>query len=167
MRILLFILLFSAQTISAQNLTIEAVRKEYHKAASDSSTCASLYAKTQKDNSSDNLLIGYKGAVSATMANYVKTKSEKLKLFNSGKKLIEQSIAADASNIELRFLRFTIQTNCPKALGYNDKISEDKKLVLANIASLKNAALRKKMISFLSASSYLTEAEKKSLPSDK
>lgn len=159
--IIFFFLFICTQAFS--QLTVDALRKEYHKASSDSVACSKLYAKAFADNSTDNMIIGYKGAISAAMANHIKNKSEKLKFFNAGKKLIEQSIKADAQNMELRFLRFTIQTNCPKALGYNDEIESDKKFVMESLGSMKNATLKKKMIAFLLASKYVTEEEKKKL----
>jgi hypothetical protein len=152
---------------NAQAVTVDQLRKEYYKASSDSITCSKLHSKLQNENSSDNLVMGYKGAVSAAMANHVKNKSEKLKLFNGGKKLIEQSLSADKNNVELRFLRFTIQTNCPKALGYNEQIPSDKKFILENLDNVKSASLRKKMTSFLVSSPHVTEEEKQALRSDK
>jgi hypothetical protein len=147
-------------------LTVDALRKEYGKASTDSSSCAKLYNKTKSDLSTDNVILGYKGAISAAMANHVKNKSEKIKLFNAGKKQIEQSVKADSTNVELRFLRYTIQSNCPKALGYTGEMKADKKFILENIGSVKNSALQKKMTSFLKASKDLTQEEKKNLPSE-
>jgi len=106
--VLLYFLLF-AVTMNGQGVTIETLRKEYYKVSTDSITCGKLYDKVENLTSTDNLINGYKGAITAAMANHVKSKAEKLKLFNSGKKLIEAAIKADAQNVELRFLRFTIQ----------------------------------------------------------
>lgn len=169
MKKLLFILLISMFSISlnAQNITIEALRREYYKVTADSISCAKLYGKIEKDNSNDNLIIGYKGAITSAMANHVKNKSDKLKLFNAGKKLIDNAIIVDDQNIELHFLRFTIQTNCPKALGYCDQITKDKNFILSNLETIKNVTLRNKMESFLLESKQLTEAEKKQINIEK
>lgn len=162
----LTLLLIFHSISSAQTVTVDALRKEYYKVTSDSATCAKLYSKVCKDNSTDNIIIGYKGAIMAAMANHIKNKQEKLKLFNSGKKFIDQSVITDNENVELRFLRFTIQSNCPKALGYNNQLDSDKKFILDNLDSIKNSSLKKKMGSFLLESNYLSTAEKKRIPID-
>jgi hypothetical protein len=146
----------------AQNSTIDELRKEYHKINTDSISCANLYQKIIKDNQNDNLTIAYKGAITASMANFAKNKKEKLNLFTTGKRLLEQSIAADSSNIETRFLRYTIQTSCPKILGYNKQIQPDKNFILKNYSNA-NVAVKKMISSFAMQTKYFTEAEKEKL----
>ncbi|MGZ4033878.1 MAG: hypothetical protein ACXVP4_03360, partial [Bacteroidia bacterium] len=157
-------LLFSIICFSAysQNITVDELRKEYNKVSYDSATCARLYKKIIKSNNTDIISTAYKGAISAAMANHLKDKKEKLNLFNSGKKLLEQSITADSSNIETRFLRFTIQSNCPKILGYNKQINSDKNFILKNYSSA-NSVIKKMISSFATKTDYFTEAEKQKL----
>lgn len=158
-----FLLAAAWNNIHAQTISVDALRREYHRINTDSANCAKLYNKVIKANNNDNLFLAYKGAITAVMAGHIKEKSEKLKLFNSGKKLLEQSIAADSSDIETRFLRFTVQTNSPKALGYNKQINADKNYILKNYPSLTNAAIKNMMLNFFSKTNYLTEAEKQKL----
>ena len=145
---------------TAQTLNIDVLRKEYSKVKTDSAGCAKLYERLVKENSTDNTFVCYKGAISTVMANYSTSKIEKFKLFNEGKKLIEQCIAKDTNNTELRFLRFTVQTSCPKALGYNHQIENDKKIIVANYNSIKSSVLHYTMFGYLYNSKYLTEEEK-------
>jgi len=160
-----FFLLFIAFQVNAfsQTITIESLRKDYYKLNTDSIACKKIFNKIQNLNSSNNSIIGYKGAIYASMANYAKSKQEKIKLFNDGKKMLEQSIKADSSNVELRFLRLTIQTNCPKALGYHKQINSDKNFIVTNFNTLKSSDLKSKMLEFLIASSYLSPAEKQKI----
>lgn len=160
--ILLFFILICS-VLQAQTITIESLRKEYYKLNTDSAACAKLFAKVSKANPSDNLISGYKGAITASMANFAKNKTEKIQLFNSGKKLLEQSIAADTGNVELRFLRFTIQSNCPKALGYHRQLDPDKKYILAHLNSVKNSVIKSRMEEYLLSSSLVSEDEKKKI----
>jgi hypothetical protein len=153
--------------LTAQNVSVETIRNEYYKLNTDSIACAKLYAKLSKQTSSDNLINGYKGAVSASMANHVKSPQEKIKLFSAGKQLIEQSIKTDSANVELRFLRLTIQTNCPKALGYYKQIKADRKYISDHFDSVKSATVKKRMSEYLLATKLLTEEEKKKINSGK
>lgn len=166
MKRLFFLLSFSfLQVILAQNISIETLRKNYFKVQIDSSTCAKLYESISKTNSTDNIILGYKGAITASMANYKENKLEKLNLFNTGKNLIEQSIANDKENIELKFLRLTIQSSCPKMLGYNKQISADKNFVLENFSTIKNSTLKNEISSYLLLSDYVNENEKQKIKS--
>ncbi len=161
--IILLSLLFANLLSFSKNKGIDELQKAYSKVKSDSATCAKLYEKVTKENSTDNTVICYKGAITAAMANFAKSKSEKLKLFKEGKNLMEQAIAKDSTNIELIFLRFTIQSSCPKILGYNKQIESDKTLILTNFNSITSAALKNGISSFLIHSPFLTEAEKQKL----
>lgn len=153
---ILFVFLTNAQQIS-----IETIRKEYHNLHKDSAAAFKLYVWLSKVNPSDNLVIGYKGATTAAMANYAKGKSEKIKLFNSGKKMLEQAMKADSANAELRFLRYTIQTNAPKALGYHTHIEDDKKYILSHYNQIDNAIVKSRISEYFLSSGNLSEEEKK------
>jgi len=162
-KLLLFLFILASASLDAQTISADQLRKSYYKLNTDSSACAELYAKISKTTSADNLINGYKGAISASMANHVTSKQEKIKLFTNGKKMLEQAIAADSANTELRFLRFTIQTNCPKALGYYRNIDADKRYILSHLDSLKNASLKNKISEYMLSSSTLSAEEKKKL----
>ncbi len=144
----------------SQTMNTDILRQEYINVKTDSASCARLYTKITKENSSNNIIICYKGAITASMADYSKNKTEKLKLFSEGKKLVEQCIAKDTSNVELRFLRFTVQTSCPKILGYNKQIEKDKKYILSVYKSITISRLRTMIFDYLYHSSYLTKTEK-------
>lgn len=161
----LIILIFFFININAftQVITVDALRRSYQQVETDSTTCSKLYKRISNSTDSDNIIIAYKGAITASMANFSTDKKEKLNLFNSGKKLLEQSIAKDSSNIETRFLRFTIQSKAPKALGYNKNLKSDKAFILKNYAGLNNLALKRMITSFAQQSNVLTETEKQKL----
>lgn len=163
MKTILALLFSFVVQLGFAQLSVESLRKDYYKASNDSAVCQKLYNKVINDKSTDNTVLCYKGAIDAAMAGHLRNKSEKIKTFNEGKKLIETAIAADKENVELRFLRFTIQTNCPKALGYNEQITSDKQFILQHLDSVTNDGLKKKMANFLLASKHLTAAEKSQL----
>ena len=53
----------------------------------------------------------------------------KLSYFNQGKKILEASILKDPQNVELRFLRFAVQTEIPSILLYFTEIDEDQSIL--------------------------------------
>ena len=80
----------------------------------------------------DAVLMAYKGAAFTTLANCKVSPFSKLSVFNKGKDLLEKAIETDADNVEARFLRYTVQTNIPGILNYNN-LDEDKKFMLERL----------------------------------
>ena len=87
----------------------------------------------------------------------------KLKDFNKGKTWIETAIKRDTAEVEMRFLRFTIQTNLPSFLKYNSSIMADKNFLLIHFSSLIDHQLKENIYRYLSGSEYCTEEEIKKL----
>jgi hypothetical protein len=66
-------------------------------------------------------------------------------------------------NMELRFLRFSIQTKAPSFLGYNNSIKADKIFLLYSISKINELHLKEMVVTFLKSSKYLTPAEKQKI----
>ena len=140
------------------------VRKLYHEAATKSDACKKLLIILDSYNETNNpLFAGYRGCATMMMANYIFNPVKKLSNFYKGRTLLEKSIANDKQNIELLFLRFTIQTNTPFFLNYKSEIKGDKKTLLSAVTKLKDVQLQQLIVSFLIASDYLTINEKNNL----
>lgn len=71
----------------------------------------------------------FEGTLLMKKAALVPNPGNKLNLFKSGHKKLENAIAQDSNNAELRFLRLMIQEHAPKVLGYHKNIEEDNKLI--------------------------------------
>jgi hypothetical protein len=144
--------------------SINEVRIIYQKATASEKSCKELidllFPYTDKNNP---LLFGYKGVATMLMAKHVFFPFSKLYYFNKGKKMLDRAIDADAENVELRFLRFTIQTNVPTFLGYSDNIKKDKVFILNLFSSIKDPLLKNIMLPVLQKSDYLTTHEKQQL----
>ncbi len=74
--------------------------------------------------------------------------------------MLEQALNSDSTNIELRYLRLTIQTNVPAFLGYNNNINSDKKYLLDSLMALGDIQLKNSIIEFLTNSDNTTTTEK-------
>lgn len=125
------------------------VRNLYEIAANNKSANAkliNLLADVKMDNA---LLTGYKGAAIMMEANHVFNPITKLSRFRKGKQLLEYAIKLDGVNVELRYIRLTIQTNVPGILGYSSAIEIDKKIIINQLELLKDKDLRNRMISYL------------------
>ena len=77
--------------------------------------------------------------------------------------MLETVIASNIYNIELRFLRFAIQTNVPSFLNYDSNIEEDKNFLLVKTPGLSDVALKKMISDYLLQSGKLTATQKTTL----
>lgn len=159
----LLILLSASLSYAATPLHNE-VRSLYQKAVFEEQSCLKLVQLLQPYNEKNNtLLAGYKACAMMLMAKHLLNPFRKLSSFSEGKNLLERSINADQRNAELRFLRFSIQTNAPAFLEYNKNIAEDKAFLLNAIPEITSTRLKQIITDYLNTSEYLTSYEKKQL----
>lgn len=160
----LLILLFIGNWSSKDAPELSTLRKLYYRAAVESSASTSL-SKELKSVGPDSapILLCYKGAAFMMEAKYAFNPITKLSRFSKGKKAIEEAIAKEPSNMEMRFIRFSIQTNLPGFLGYQGHIDSDKKKLLAGVANVTDKVLRENITAYLITSKKCTSEEIKKL----
>ncbi|MEJ7559716.1 MAG: hypothetical protein WKF66_15510 [Pedobacter sp.] len=143
---------------------IDTVRSLFYQAAKDKTSAKKfLNALSVVDNNSSPVLVCYKGVAEMMQAKHVLSPFSKLQKFKTGKTLIEKSIKRDPNDLELRFLRFSIQSNLPEFLGYDQAISADKVKLINGYSSIKDDELRQCVVNYLTASKYCTVAELKKI----
>ena len=85
------------------------------------------------DEGAEPLFLAYRGAALATTANCTNWPLQKISRFREGKSLLEEAVERAPQNLEVRFLRYTVQKNIPSFLGY-DNLEEDRKFVLEKLS---------------------------------
>lgn len=153
-------------SVKAQD-ALPAIRSLYSAAgiAHDSSEALNNLLASVNDKSAA-VLVCYKGAARMISAKYTHNPLKKYSAFVKGKKLVEAAVARDSSNIEIRFLRFTIQTNLPGFLNYHDNINSDKQYIFSHYHFVNNPALRHLIVNYFKVSGCCTESDIKNLRDD-
>lgn len=154
--ILAFVILFSG---IYQTSNISEVRKNYKEAAEKEEAAKKLMELTENSDKQP-VLLGYKAASHMLMAKYVANPFSKLSHFNRGKDMFSEAIEADKDNIELRFLRYAVQSEAPAFLGYRDNLEEDKNIILTELKNINDEELHTMISTYLLSSKYPSEAEK-------
>lgn len=158
------ILLFLFSTANAGTDSLQGIRNLYKQASTDEFSCKQLLSNLDRYNEEINpLMAGYKASATMMMANYVWNPIAKLSCFNEGKNLLEKCITRVPRNIELRFLRLSIQQNAPSFLNYNGNIDGDKSFIIQTVGTLKDTHLQKIILDYLTENGKLTAAEKQHL----
>jgi hypothetical protein len=90
----------------------------------------------------------------------------KLRNFNNGKDFLEKTIASANAELEVHYVRYTIQVKSPFILGYRDNLNEDKILLIANLnedLKQKDPDLYSRVYQFLIQSEHISASEKQQL----
>lgn len=158
---LIFFFTFSFSTASVNPpLTLPEIRAMYIKANDHEKTCKEMIALLKPyDEVNNPLFMGYKAGANMVMAKHAMNPISKLSWFNKGKKMLEAAIRADAKDVELRCLRFGIQSNIPSFLNYKADIEKDKKFILQSYPKVKDPVLKKNIVSYLTKWGDLTATE--------
>lgn len=160
----IFFLLVGSTSVVSQRVTLDEARSLYPKSTYDKVICEKLFAMLSvRESNNNNILSGYQGAVAANWANHQKEPAQKIKFFNMGRKLLEKAIISEPDNLELRFLRFTIQTNCPKAVQYDKNIVDDKEYIIKHLEDINNSELKKRIANYLLSSKKFNDSEKEKI----
>lgn len=155
-------LMLQSVPVPAQELSLDQVRTGFSKAVQEEYSCNALHnCLANNPDTTDAVWMAYHGTVTVTMAKFTPNPFRKYQYFTEGKQLIEKSIKKDPENIELRFLRFTVQDQSPSFLGYNTDLSNNKKYILDNLEKLPPQRLKKAIINYISISDKFSPTEKK------
>jgi len=108
------------------------------------------------------LNLAYYGTALAMYADVVEGKYTKYKTFVAGRDKIEEAVNKDKLNVEIRVLRFSVQSNLPSFLLY-DNCYEDKLYILnnlTNISDISDVEFVSSVWDMLLKSEILSEGEK-------
>jgi hypothetical protein len=111
-----------------------ALRRHYEQAATDKQAGEKFYNLLHDYAGQDALVLGYKAASEAIRARDA-SMLNKLTYVQQAAKTFDQAVGLDGNNAEIRFLRFSVESNLPPFLGLSKHVDEDKAFLL-------NAALQ-------------------------
>ncbi|MDC6403889.1 MULTISPECIES: hypothetical protein [Maribacter] len=151
-------------SLIAYSTSLDEVRSLYPKAKDDASITNTLAEKLSGISQDDAIeLYGYKGAVLTLKAEHAKAVKDKKGFFKEGVSILEAAIASKPGNIELRFIRLSVQENAPKIVKYNDAIDADKDFILDHFSGIRDGSLKKMIRNYIQGSKVFTYEEKSAL----
>ncbi|MFA6261387.1 MAG: hypothetical protein WC760_07965 [Bacteroidia bacterium] len=145
MLVLLALHLFTASIGESGNpaLTLNEIRHTFRTAVDSETNARHLIIYT---GSSTPLRLGYTGAATILMAKHTLNPMAKLNYFENGKALLELAIQREPGNMELRFLRYCIQSNIPALLAYHQNKDEDYRSICKSLSTIKDEGLRQMIV---------------------
>lgn len=159
--VVLVIFLLISQFLFAQKSDLIQLRETCFKAFVENDPSEFLKRINQTNQINNPIFTAYKSIAILFEAKRAFSPVEKIRFFNTGKNLLEYSIYSDKLNLELRFLRFCVQTNLPFILGYSKNIKGDKEFILKNWNFSADKDLKDRIKISMINSTYCSEIEKK------
>lgn len=105
------------------------LRRQYEQAAANKEAGEKFYNLLHDYKAQDALVLGYKAASEAIRARDA-SMLNKLTYVQQAAHTFEQAVALDPTNAEIRFLRFSVESNLPAFLGLSKHVDEDKAFLL-------------------------------------
>lgn len=144
-----FLFLMVTMMSFAPTIATDDIRREYPKAMTDKTICEKWYQQMQAESFDNNpVLLAYKGGIYMGMAKFAVI-AKKMTYVNKGRELIESAVAKDKMNVEIRFIRYAVQSKLPAALGYNKNKTEDKAFILSHVSQIKNEPFKNEILKYL------------------
>lgn len=135
--------------VSFKNSDLNEVRTSYSKAVLDKKLCKKMIEELELSKEKSVIDLAYLGAYQTIWANHVFNPWSKLATFRKGKNNIELAISKEPENVEIRYIRFSVQKNAPSFLGYNNNLKEDKDFLVKNKKNINSDFLQKNIETLL------------------
>lgn len=155
-----FLILLILLPFVSNSQNLESIRSQYPKAKESSEITDRMYEELSGVSGENHVLSAYKGAISALKADFAKGIKNKKDFFKEGAELLDQAVAAEPENVEIRYLRLTVQENAPKIVGYHGNIDEDKEVIKNRFHNLESDSLKAVIRGFIKISSNFDKDEK-------
>lgn len=156
--LVLFQIMLTTAALFGQKLSLNAIRTDFKIGHEDETICMK-HLKTLEEHALSPVERGYEAAYHMFMANHTGNPFKKLGYFKNGKKMLEEEIAKNPREIELRYIRLCIQYYSPAFLGYKDNIEEDKGFLVNNLYKLKDPETKQLIYTYLKGAKMYSDAE--------
>ena len=119
---------------NAQTNNLDQIRKAYIESAQSEENIKKLINKCEEYKSkNDSIVYAYRTVADLMLIKYKYNPLYKLKLFTEYSRELDLIVTNNFKNIEIRFLRYCIQKQTPRFLGYNDNLELDHQFIIQNI----------------------------------
>lgn len=157
--LLLNIFLFCSFIVLSNYNETRELYQNAHKNKSQSEEFFNHINKKVQKNPDDAVYMTYYGAAKIIQSKFEEKPSTKIKLLKSGSKIIDREIKENPHQIELIFIRLSIQENLPDKINY-DNIEEDKKEMI-HLFKKSSASIKNYIGAYVERSNVFSTSEKK------
>lgn len=128
-----FLFVLFTQNAKADEPNLKNIRKQLRLAINDSKTTDSLYKSLNEVKNRSAIIDGFIAGLQALKAKHAWNPYSKIKYLKNCEKTFQKAIEADPHNIEIRFMRFSIEDSVPGFLGFNKNLANDSEEIIAQL----------------------------------
>lgn len=125
------------------------LRNEYFYASFGSDLIEAYNEKIESIEKRTPIIIAYDAATKAVMTRTTWNWFRKLEYLNESRALFIEAVKKDPNNVEIRFLRFTVEDRIPSYLGYSDHMEDDKDIILKYLENYDSKSINPEISNFL------------------
>lgn len=119
---------------NAQTNNLDQIRKSYLESAQSEENINKLISTCEEYKSkNDSVIYAYRTVADLMLIKYKYNPLYKLKLFTEYSRKLDLIVTNNFKNIEIRFLRYCVQKQTPRFLGYYDNLELDYQFIIQNI----------------------------------
>lgn len=166
MKNLFVILLITfSSTLFAQASNMNQIREDYIASINNSEKADKLCNQLEDIKDPSAVIMAYLGSVQAIKAKHAWNPVSKMSYLSKGFETINKAVAKDPNQLEVRFLRFSLQYYVPSFLGYSKNLTNDKNKIVSilknsHVSKLDvNEEILKNMVNFMIDSKKCNEQE--------
>lgn len=116
-----------------QSYDIHDIRKKFFALTFDSEKAPEFYEYLMSIASPTPTIIAYRGATEALLTKHEWSPFAKLEYLRMSQTSLTNAVVADSENLEVRFIRYAVEKNIPRFLGFSQHVNEDEKIIAVGI----------------------------------
>ena len=133
----------------AQQVTLAEVREDFYMATLDYKHAFPLIEKLEDVKDPTPLVTAYKAATLAILAKPGWNFFKKISYLKQSKHNFVDAIERNDTDVEIRFLRLSVEHHLPKYLGLSKNIETDKKMIMEKITSFSQKKLSPEIANYI------------------
>ena len=149
MGIMVWMLCITPFISNAQERSIHKLRHEFYLSTLDYQNAFPLIDKLNKISDPNALELAYRAATQAILAKPGWNVFKKLGYLRRSRQSFLKAIEMDMKDVEIRFLRLSVEHHIPRYLGFSRHIAHDKQVIMENIERFKQKELPQEISDYI------------------
>ncbi|MEM7162299.1 MAG: hypothetical protein AAF487_07635 [Bacteroidota bacterium] len=147
-----YILIFAlivAFASEAKDPKVAGIRNTFYALTLDSENTAEKLEELRQIKERNGLMTAYEAAMEALMAKVAWNPLSKIGHVKKSQEIFDKAIEMDPRNVEIRFLRFSVEWHIPRWLGYSKNLQSDKDFIMNRYTEFDTSCLSQDMLNFI------------------
>lgn len=156
-------LLFLLLPLSVFSTDLEKVRAQFYQAVENKAVAEKFFKSMEIEQGISAVHLAYYGSAQTLMGKHAWNPYQKLAHLRSGMQVLSNASKKAPDNLEIRFLRFSIEHYLPAFLGMSKHLDEDRKKIVSLVQKRQYGSLdkdvRRNMVTFVIKSGRVNDGE--------